>query len=128
MKSLSSYLQESHLGSRMKGYGIIKTSVKDFMDIRTYGQLVKIADTLIEKMEECDCKCGVYLGSTIYDPKDYSWFVDGLKHLKDFGFSDEDIINIDTSYKYKNRFHPTLSIYHNGAEMHWNMKESIWEK
>jgi hypothetical protein len=126
MKDLKDFINESMLRSRMKGYGG-QASYIDFSKVRTYRQLLDVLDEFIEALTQNNAKCGVYINSTLYKPGDYSWVLDGLKHLKDFNFEDKDIIDIDSQFKYKNRFHPTISIYHNKNTMCWNMKTQTWE-
>ena len=82
---------------------------------------------MIKELEDCNNNCKISLEQTIYTPADFSWFTDGLKHLDELDVKDYPMIDIDTKYKYKNRFHPTLWARGNGKDVHWNMKTQSWE-
>jgi hypothetical protein len=113
----------------MKGYGAFNGAkyVNYFDTSNKYKDVKNIAEKLIEELESCNNNCKLSFGHTMYNPADFSWFTDGLKHLDELDEKDYPMIDIDTKYKYKNRFHPTLWARGNGKGVHWNMKTQSWE-
>lgn len=129
MKSLK-YILESRLHSRMRGYGKYDNAayVDYFNTSNDYNTIKSIADKLVKELESYNSMCKISLGQTFYNPNDFSWFTDGLKHLDKIDGKKYRTVFIDTKYKYKNRFHPTCCVMAGyGEELHWNMKTQSWE-
>lgn len=132
MKNLKDFILESrYLRGRLKNYNIVGNSAEyiDYFNISNdYDNIMQITDELIDKLAKCDNKCKLALGRTIYDIADLSWFADGLKHLNEIDKNEYPMIEVDTSYKYKNRYYATLHGFGNGKSIHWNSKTQSWEK
>lgn len=129
MRTLKEVMNESYLASRMKGYGKYSgAKVVDYMNVKGDLDTLKgIANEFAQALEDCDNKCFIYFDNTVFNPNDFSWVADGLRHL-DLLNTKVIRVDIDTQYKYKNRFHPTLVCYcNNRTEIHWNMKTQSWE-
>ena len=131
MKDLKELILESRLSSRMKNYDVVGSGDKyiNYFDVSNdYDSIMEISDKLIDEIAKCDNKCKLSLGRLIYNITDLSWFADGLKHLNEIDKTEYPMIEVDTQYKYKNRYHATLHGYGKGKSIHWNSKTQSWEK
>lgn len=139
MKTLQEYLNnmnESRLSSRMRGYITANLPHADYSNYSSFNEIKKIADDIVKDLEDNDYKVMHTIGHNQYDcgvkKKDMSWFADGLKNLDSFPEpNNAGVITIQTEYKYKNRYNPTLQfrlINDTGTGYCWNAAEKRWIK
>lgn len=139
MKTLQEYLNnmnESRLSSRMRGYMPVDLPHVDYPNYSNFNEIKKIAGDIVKDLEDNDYKVILTIRNLQYncgvERKDLSWFADGLKNLDSYPEpNNAGLIMIQTEYKYKNRYNPTIQfnlISDTGTGYCWNAAEKRWIK